>query len=247
MWPMPIVTIRGQLGGGASEIGRQVADRLHIDYIDREIIAKVAELLNENKQDVMAKEMPAGSLWRYIAQSLGFENSVGGVGVWEPSFISPYSCAYMPTWQIPLDDNRYLSCLESVINELARNNNVVICGRGSQFILKDRPGALHILVVAPFETRLKRVMQSLEMDKKSAEKEIGQSDGSRHEFIKRYFKAEMEDAAHYDIVLNTERLDFEDAATIIVNALPLKSKNLKDGRGMHGFNESSGLKRFHIY
>jgi cytidylate kinase len=217
---MPIVTIRGQLGSGASEIGKNVADRLHIDYIDREIIAKVAELLNENKQEVLAKEMPPGSLWRYIAQSLGFENSVGGVGVWEPGFVSPFAGAFMPTWQIPLEDNRYLSGLESAINELARNNNVVICGRGSQFILKDHPGAFHVLVVAPFETRLKRVMQRLEMDKKSAEKEIGQSDGSRHEFIKRYFKAEMEDAAHYDIVVNTEHLDFEDAAAIIVNALP---------------------------
>lgn len=37
---MPVVTIRGQLGSGASEIGREVANRLHVDYVDREVIAE---------------------------------------------------------------------------------------------------------------------------------------------------------------------------------------------------------------
>lgn len=34
---MPVVTIRGRLGSGVPEIGRQVADRLRVDYVDREI------------------------------------------------------------------------------------------------------------------------------------------------------------------------------------------------------------------
>jgi len=60
---MPVVTIRGQLGSGAPEIGRLVADELHADYVDREIAAKVAELLNAHKQDVIAKEMHPGLSW----------------------------------------------------------------------------------------------------------------------------------------------------------------------------------------
>jgi cytidylate kinase len=36
---MPVITIRGQLGSGAPEIANRVAERLHIDYVDREIIA----------------------------------------------------------------------------------------------------------------------------------------------------------------------------------------------------------------
>ncbi len=42
---MSVVTIRGHLGSGAPEIGKQVADRLSIDYVDREIIADVAKQL----------------------------------------------------------------------------------------------------------------------------------------------------------------------------------------------------------
>jgi CMP/dCMP kinase len=225
---MPIVTIRGQLGSGAPEIGRQVADRLHIDYIDREVIATVAVLLNERKQDVLAKEMPAGSLLDRIAQALGANYAVGGFYGLEGGLLSSYSGAYLPAWQIPLDDTRYLSGLESVIKELARNRSAVIRGRGSQFILKDHPETLHVLIVTPLETRVIRLMQSTRMDKESAQKEVARSDDSRREFIKRYFKAEMGDPVHYDIVINSGNFGFEHAASIIVNAIPFLDR--REGR-----------------
>ena len=50
--------------------------------------------------------------------------------------------AYVPVWEIPLDDTSYLVGLESVIKELASSQSIVIRGRGSQFILKDYPGTL---------------------------------------------------------------------------------------------------------
>ena len=55
---MPLITIRGTLGSGAPEIGKQIAARFHIDYVDREIIAEIAERLKRPKYDVEAKEMP---------------------------------------------------------------------------------------------------------------------------------------------------------------------------------------------
>jgi cytidylate kinase len=78
----------------------------------------------------------------------------------------------MPVWQIPLDDIRYLNTLESVIRELARSQSLVIQGRGSQFILRDYPRALHVLVTAPIEVRLKRVMESVKLDWENAMREI---------------------------------------------------------------------------
>jgi cytidylate kinase len=57
---------------------------------------------------------------------------------------------------------------------------------------------------------------------KRAEKEIAHSDGSRCAFVRRYFQAEMEDPARYDLVLNTQHLGFEDAASISIHALQFK-------------------------
>jgi cytidylate kinase len=211
---MSIVTIRGQLGSGAPEIGKLVADKLHTDYVDREIIAQVAERLHWPEQEIVEKEMPPGTLLRRIAEAMGRGYALG----------TGSEGAYLPTWEIPLDDNRYIIGLESVIKELASSQSIVIRGRGSQFILRDHPGALHVLVVAPLEIRVKRVMESLKLEEESAKKEIERFDSSRREFTKRYFQAELEDPLYYDLVINTERVNFEDAASIIINAVHFKDK-----------------------
>lgn len=208
---MPVVTIRGQRGSGAPEIGRLVADKLHIDYVDREIMEQVAKRLTSTEQDVKSKEMPPSSLVEKLAESF---SRYGAVGVGPMGSQVPY----LPAWEIPLDDNQYLIGLESVIKELAASNSIVIRGRGSQFILKDYPGSLHILTVAPLELRVKRVMEEMNLDEDAAKKEIARFDSSRREFIKRYFKADLNDPVNHDIVINTEHLTYEAAASIVVSA-----------------------------
>ena len=205
---MPIVTIRGDLGSGAPEIGKLIADKLKTDYVDREIIAQVAERLKWPKRAIENKEMPPGTIRGRILEALS------------RSYPSISYGAYTATWEIPLDDTSYLAGLESVIKDLATGLSIVICGRGSQFVLKDYPGVLHVLVVASVEIRLKRVMKDMGIDQGQAKKEIELFDRSRREFTKKYFKADIEDTLHYDLVINTNHLSFENAASIVVNAVP---------------------------
>jgi len=64
----------------------------------------------------------------------------------------------------------------------------------------------------------------MKMDEETAKKEIACFDNRRRECIRRYFKAELEDTVHYDLVVNTEHLSFEVAALIVVNAILLKER-----------------------
>jgi cytidylate kinase len=128
----------------------------------------------------------------------------------------------MHVWQIPLDDSRYLNTLKSVIGELARSHSLVIQGRGSQFILRDYPHALHVLVTAPADVRVQRVMESLKQDQENARREMARFDNGSREFIKKYFKAEVWDPIHYDLVVNTENLSFQAAASIMPYLLKTK-------------------------
>ena len=222
---MPIVTIRGLMGSGAPVIGKMVAEKLHSEYVDREIIADVAKRLNTSTKGVIEKEMPPGSFLGRIVKALGegFGMMGGAPGIYKDLYMS----AYLPTWEMPLDDTRYLKNLETVIRELAASNQIVIRGRGSQFILKDNPEAMHVFVVAPLDIRIKRVMESQNLDEAEASKEIERFESSRRAFTKRYFDAELEDSIHYDLVINTNKLSFEDASLIILGALPLKDMEPK--------------------
>jgi cytidylate kinase len=211
---MPVVTIRGQLGSGAPQIGQLIAEKLDADYVDRQIIARMAVLLERDKRDIAAKEMPPGSLFGRIAAALG-RGYLFGVD---------YRGVYMPAWEIPLDDTRYLEVLTSVITELADRRATVIQGRGSQFILKNQPKALHILLVASLELRIKRTMNEMKVDEETATKEIERYDSSRREFIKRYFNAELENPIHYDLVINTEHLSFEATTSVVIDALVARNQ-----------------------
>jgi cytidylate kinase len=109
-----------------------------------------------------------------------------------------------------------------VIQEMAKGQPIVIQGRGSQFILKDFPDAFHILVVAPLVVRVRSVMEALKIGEKAARDEIKRFDNGSRAFVKRYFHAEVEDPVYYDLVINTNHLGVEAAASIVVNALSLK-------------------------
>jgi cytidylate kinase len=124
-------------------------------------------------------------------------------------------------WEIPIDDKLYLQTLKMVITQLAKSQAIVIRGRGSQFILKDFPGAFHVLVVAPIDLRVKRVMEKMKLDEEKAKIEIKRSDSYHHEFTRRYFHTETENPLDYDLVVNTERITIEEATSLVVNAVHL--------------------------
>jgi cytidylate kinase len=209
---MPIITIRGTRGSGTLEIGQLIADRLGIDYVDQKIIAEVAERLRASSESVARKEMPPSSFLGHVAEAIrssyGFEGGYADVSV--------------PIWEMPLDDANYLSGLEHVIKEMAKSRSIVIRGRGSHLILKDFPGAFHVMVVSPLDERVKRVMLDLDADEKQARHQIKHLDRGNREFIKKYFHVEIEDLMYYDLVINTGHISFDAAASIVVSALPLK-------------------------
>lgn len=209
---MPVITIRGQYGSWTAEIGELIARKLNIDYVDREIIAGVAERLRRPSTIVADKEMPPSTILGRIAEAMAQTAYLGD---------NIYAGMYSPLYEIPLNDTNYLSGLEHVIKELAASQSIVIQGRGSQFILKDFPSAFHVLIVSPVEVRVKRVMERLKLDEEDARKEIARIDDGSREFVKRYFQADILDPINYDIVINTKHLSIESAATIIVDAIPL--------------------------
>ena len=53
---MPVITINGQMGSGAPEIGAQIAQLLKIDYVDRMIIARAANRLGATVEAVAERE-----------------------------------------------------------------------------------------------------------------------------------------------------------------------------------------------
>jgi hypothetical protein len=52
---LAIITVTGQFGSGSQEIGKQIAWKLHADYVDREITTMIAKRLRYIKKNRIAR------------------------------------------------------------------------------------------------------------------------------------------------------------------------------------------------
>lgn len=113
----------------------------------------------------------------------------------------------------------YQVSVETLMKELADEGDVVIVGRAGQVILHDHPNVFHVKVIAPSALRAERIARLHNLYLEAAKAQIEASDRNRKNYLKRYYRARWDDPELYDIIINTDRLDPEQAACLICQAL----------------------------
>ena len=229
---MAVVTLNGQLSGAAREVGQEVARRIGSDYVDRVLLAEAAKRVGTTVTALAEKELEHLSLGNRLTKLIqtAFERSAytgpGGDPFFGPGvdalLIRPYpegDKEFETTSSDQVDDQRFFQVISETIKDLAKEGNVVIIGRGSNFVLADSPDVLHVGVVAPFEFRIEMTMQRDGINREQAERYIANEERSRLSFFKKHFKANPDDPILYDLMVNPGRLGIAASANVIVQAL----------------------------
>jgi len=115
----------------------------------------------------------------------------------------------------PSEYQAYIDSLKSVLEELARQDCKIIVGRAGQVVLRDRPGVLHVRVIAPFEVRAQRMAEQHHISLQAARAQARASDRERASFLKRFFNTDWNDPLLYDLVINTGRISINSACDLI--------------------------------
>lgn len=228
---MPVVTISGQPGTAAHDIGRLTAERLGIDYVDQEILVQAASTLGVPMESVVALDERTASFGERAATMLRrFLERSAAAGASDPMLGTPgsldvvlsrtYAEAAADEAAEELSDDRYIAVLTSLVRDLAAHDNVVIIGRGSQVILKDHPGVLHVLLVAPLQQRIESLAKREGRSMEDATKREHDGTRGRAAFHQKFFKVDVDKPALYHLVLNTGRLTPNDVAELIAAAVP---------------------------
>lgn len=222
---MTVVTISGQIGSGAREVGRLAAERLQLDYVDQEILVQAARELGVPVETVVSKdertagfgERIATMLRRFLERSAaaGVADPTMGPGSLDVLLGRTYAEAAASDGLPDVSDERYLATLCSVVRDLAGHDDVLIIGRGSQSILRDWPGACHILLVAPHERRVEFIVQRDGIDADEAAKRVRGGAKGRADFHRKFFKIDVDDPAHYHVAINTGSFSLDQSAAII--------------------------------
>ena len=104
------------------------------------------------------------------------------------------------------------------ILSLAELGNVILVGRGANFVTCRLDHVFHVRIVGTLERRIERLREFERVSEKAARKLIEEGDEARRRYLRKHFKKDIDDPLHYDLVLNTDRISDESAMHLIAEA-----------------------------
>jgi len=204
-----VVAMSRATGAEGERIGALVAERLGFRYVDEEIITRAAEKQGVDPAAIADAERRKGVILR-VLEGLGQSGAAGatpGGPMWVPDDATELAQSH---------DRRAL--IREAIHETAAHGDVVIVAHAAAFALAGRDDLLRVLVTAPVQIRTRRLAQARGGDEAQAAKELKRSDEARAAYLKTFYDVERELPSHYDLVVNTEVLQPEAAAEVVVRA-----------------------------
>lgn len=197
----PCITISRQTGSGSYEVSEKLINILQSKtkdhdkiwtYFNKELITKVIE---EFKLPKVFKNYISENKYSHISDAV---NELLGVKPAE--------------WTI-------VHKTTEIILQLAQYGKTIIVGRGSNIIASKLPNSFHVRLIAPMENRLKHVQEVFKYSRSEAAEYIKKEDAHRHKYLKSHFFRDPDDPTLYHITINTGKLNYEESAVVIAEAL----------------------------
>jgi hypothetical protein len=195
------VTISRQTGSGAHTVGETLATLLqpHTSkdarpwtVFDRNLVEKVLE--DHHLPQRLARFIPedkASAITETVDELLGL---------------------HPPSWTL-------IRQFTDTILRLVELGNVILIGRGSVVVTGEAKDVFHVRLVGSLEKRVARIQETNHLDKAAALDLIRREDRGRERYLKKHFKADIDDPLLYHMVINTDLVPYDEAARIIADAM----------------------------
>jgi cytidylate kinase len=197
----PAVTISRQTGSGGHSVAEELATYLQArsakdacpwTVFDRNLVEKVLE--DHNLPTRLAQFMPED---RKSAIEDALEEVLG---------LHPPTSLLVPK-------------IAETILHLAELGHVILLGRGANLITGTLPNVFHVRLVGSVERRVEHLQQIHQMNRQAALTYINKEDRGRQRYLKKHFKQDIDDPTLYDLVINTDRISYAEAAQLIGGAV----------------------------
>ena len=171
-----VITISREYGSGGRLIGQALAERLGIDFYDKEMI-------------------------HLLMEESGFTRET--IEEWQEKKTSSFLYnLYMSTQERPLSDQIYLAKTK-IVNQLADKGSCVIVGNCGDYILRDRDNVLSFFIYAPMEERVKRVREVYGENPDNNPNIVKKRDRQRSDYYNHFTMSRFGDYRNFDACLNT--------------------------------------------
>jgi hypothetical protein len=193
-----VINIGRQLGSGGKLIGEKLAERLGIEFYDKELLG------------LAAKESGLGKEFFEKADEQASKGFMGG-------FFGRFSLLNDGT--IPssncLSNDALFKIQSDVIRHLADTRSCIFVGRCADYILRDYPRVLNIFISSTDEERIKRLCQLHNITEDKARDMMEKCDRKRSTFYNYYSYKTWGAAASYNLCIDSSLLGIDGTVDFI--------------------------------
>lgn len=198
------VTIERGFGSGGKTIGMILAERLGVEYYDRDLSKLSSEYSGiDERLFIKFDETVKNRLFRSFSKA-------------------DLDAILSPDDEKFVSDNNLFRLQARVINDLANRENCIIIGRCSGYVLRGKANLLRVYVHAPLASCVENVQERFGVSAAEARRLIARTDANRRKYYKYYTGLEWSEAHNYDLTINTAELGFEKAADLVMAAMRLR-------------------------
>jgi cytidylate kinase len=209
------VTVEREFGAGGAAIAEKLAARLGWKLWDQNLTDEIARLAKVDRASVERFDERCDSLFYRLMKVYmrgSFERSLPVEGL--EHFDADSTVAFM----------------QRVISRAADAGNSVIVGRGSTYLLRDRPDAFHVFIYAPLDEKIRRVKATGKTEAEAVDL-ISTIDHERATFVQKYFSKEWPTRELYHLMINSKVGDEVVVQAIVDEMLDLNAHSAADQVG----------------
>jgi hypothetical protein len=199
-----VVTLSASYGAHGDKVGRTLAERLQLPFVDRAIPTSAAARqlgLPEDVGESLDQHTP--SRWQRIATRFAHVATPIGLDV-------------LPA-DVPLTPERFRSASEAQLQHVADTTGAVVLGRAGMVVFGNRPDALCVRLDGPVEARIAQVVAQ-GVDEATARQGQRVVDSAREAYARVFFNVRQDDPRLYHVILDSTTLSAEACVDIIVRA-----------------------------
>jgi cytidylate kinase len=204
-----VITIARGYGSGGRTIGKMLSEELGIHYYDRELLRLASDEsgINEELFGKADERIKDSLLYKIMKKSYSGE------------IIPPDSDDFVS------NDNLF-NYQAKVIRQLAEEGekSCIVVGRCADYILKDYKNVIRIFVHAPLEHCLDTLETMSSESRKDLQKKLEGIDKHRAAYYEYYTGRKWDNAANYDLCINTSELTFKEAVDLIKEYIKIRIK-----------------------
>ena len=204
-----VITINRELGSGGRTVGRKLAEKLNVPFYDKVLINELKEKFKLSTEEIEKLKGSKRQWWREFINTAMYL----GQGMNETLYYQRMSGKE----EHLLTSNDMFEVEKEVLKNVAEEESCIIAGRSGFSIFANHPNHLSILIQAPMEHRIQRIMSKQQLSHEEAEKIIKKVDEMRENYVKKYTGTSRYDTRNYDLVINMEGKTEDDAVDLILS------------------------------